>query len=81
MISPDLAGLRPIHCIGKISQLPETAAMAEEGRWLMLLLKQASGLSFGVSTNNQGGARLGARRTCAGGLGRSSIFRGCWCCV
>jgi hypothetical protein len=47
MTSPELAGLRPVHCIGKVNRLLETAAMAEEGRWHMLLLKQPAAFLFG----------------------------------
>jgi hypothetical protein len=41
-----MAGLRFIDSIVKLNQLPETAAMAEEGRWFILLLCRTSGLSF-----------------------------------
>jgi hypothetical protein len=38
LIEPRLSTvLRPIHCKVKLNQLPETAATAEEGRWLILL--------------------------------------------
>jgi hypothetical protein len=36
-ISRKMAGLRFIDSIVKVNQLPETAAMAEEGRWFILL--------------------------------------------
>jgi hypothetical protein len=36
-IPPKMANLHFIGCIAKVNQLPETAAMAEEGRWFILL--------------------------------------------
>jgi hypothetical protein len=41
-----MAGLRFMDSIAKVNQLPATAAMAEEGRWFILLLYRTSGLSF-----------------------------------